>query len=202
MFYCKDAFEGLATMDALMNAEAAPAAARAQPPRSRDGVGPRRKPARRRSRRQPERSDVRPAPRIPTPPGWGPRVVREMPLEMVFKHLAINELFRLSWGAKNTHGEAWEKLEAEFRQRLERMTPPGDAAKAGCSPQAVYGYWPCQADGNDLVVYEPESLDSRPARKSCCASTSRASLPAITCAWPITLPRSNRARWMWSPCRW
>ncbi len=28
-------------------------------------------------------------------------------------------LFRLSWGAKNTHGEEWEKLQAEFEARLE-----------------------------------------------------------------------------------
>ena len=32
-------------------------------------------------------------------------VVQQMPLEVIFKHLAKNELFRLSWGAKNTHGE-------------------------------------------------------------------------------------------------
>ena len=103
-----------------------------------------------------------------------------MPLEMVFKHLAINELFRLSWGAKNTHGEAWKKLEAEFRQRLDRMTR--QAIQEGwLRPQAVYGYWPCQADGNDLIVYDPESVNerARAARRSCCASTSPASLLAI-----------------------
>jgi 5-methyltetrahydrofolate--homocysteine methyltransferase len=27
-------------------------------------------------------------------------------------------------------------------------------------PQGVYGYWPCQADGNDLVIYDPQSLGS------------------------------------------
>ncbi len=61
---------------------------------------------------------------MPLPAGltWGPRVVRSMPLEMVFQHLAKNELFRLSWGAKNTHGEEWERLQAEFEARLERMT--------------------------------------------------------------------------------
>ena len=45
-----------------------------------------------------------------------------MPLEIVFKHLYKNELFRRSWGAKNTHGTEWEHLQAEFEARLERMT--------------------------------------------------------------------------------
>ena len=106
-----------------------------------------------------QRSDVPLASHIPTPAGWGPRVVHQMPLELVFKHLPLNELFRLSWGAKNTHGEAWQKLEAEYRQRLDVMTR--EAIQEGwLRPQAVYGYWPCQADQNDLIVYEPESLKS------------------------------------------
>ena len=25
-------------------------------------------------------------------------------------------------------------------------------------PQGVYGYWPAQSDGNDLVIYDPGSL--------------------------------------------
>lgn len=155
VFYCKDAFEGLSTMDALVNeterlkllelirreserelGRTTSQAITEAPPR--------------------QRSNVRPAPRIPTPPGWGPRVVRDMPLEIVFKHLAINELFRLSWGAKNTHGAEWEKLETQFRERLDRMTR--EAIKEGwLKPQAVYGYWPCQAEGDALVIYAPET---------------------------------------------
>ena len=49
------------------------------------------------------------------------RVVKNMPLEIVLTHLNINELYRLSWGAKNTHGEEWEKLKAEFDARLDKM---------------------------------------------------------------------------------
>jgi 5-methyltetrahydrofolate--homocysteine methyltransferase len=82
-----------------------------------------------------------------------------MPLELVFKHLPINELFRLSWGAKNTHGDAWTKLEAEFRQRLDRMTRQV-ISEGWLKPQAVYGYWPCQSQGNDLIVFSPESMQN------------------------------------------
>jgi 5-methyltetrahydrofolate--homocysteine methyltransferase len=95
---------------------------------------------------------------LPQPPDWGPRVVRDMPLEMVGEHLSINELYRLSWGAKNTHGDEWKKLKAEFDQRLQRMRK--QAEKEGwLTPQGVYGYWPCQSEGDSLLVYDPDSVD-------------------------------------------
>jgi 5-methyltetrahydrofolate--homocysteine methyltransferase len=76
-----------------------------------------------------------------------------MPLEMVLKHLNINELYRLSWGAKNTHGAEWDKMKKDFDARLAKMTK--DALKEGwLKPQAVYGYFACQADGDDLIIYE------------------------------------------------
>jgi 5-methyltetrahydrofolate--homocysteine methyltransferase len=159
VFYCKDAFEGLATMDSLMDAKQRPALLERNRRESEMELG--------RAAAQPEkqaaetsaRSEIRPAKSLPTPSSWGPRVVRDMPLELVFKHLPINELFRLSWGAKNTHGESWTKLEAEYRERLDRMSRQA-IAEGWLRPQAVYGYWPCQSDGNDLILFVPESLGS------------------------------------------
>jgi 5-methyltetrahydrofolate--homocysteine methyltransferase len=80
-----------------------------------------------------------------------------MPLQTVFQKLNINELFRLSWGAKNSHGDEWVKLQQDFNQRLEKMKK--EAQNEGwLKPQGVFGLFPCQANGNDLLVYEPESL--------------------------------------------
>jgi 5-methyltetrahydrofolate--homocysteine methyltransferase len=77
-----------------------------------------------------------------------------MPLELIFQHLNINELYRLSWGAKNAHGDEWDKLKTEFAGRLERMKHA--ALKEGwLKPQAVYGIFPCQSDGDTLVIYSP-----------------------------------------------
>ncbi|MEN4041466.1 MAG: methionine synthase, partial [Anaerolineaceae bacterium] len=158
VFYCKDAFEGLATIDALMDNKRRPEllerirqeaemelgrAAGTSPERNEPGL----------------RSSIQPARRIPRPPGWGPRLVRSMPLDAVFQHLAKNELFRLSWGAKNTHGEAWIKLQAQYEQRLDKMRRQA-LNEPWLFPQGIYGYWPAQSDGNELVVYAPESLDA------------------------------------------
>lgn len=160
VFYCKDAFEGLQVMDALMDTrererlrerllrEAARALGRQRP------SGPRGRPAGSRK--------VPPAPDIPQPPSWGPRVVREMPLEAVFQHLFKKDLFRLSWGAKNAHGEEWERLQAEFEERLARMQR--EALRHGwLRPRGAYGYWPCQSQGEALLVYDPASVaEGRP----------------------------------------
>jgi 5-methyltetrahydrofolate--homocysteine methyltransferase len=66
-----------------------------------------------------------------------------MPLEMVGEHLSINELYRLSWGAKNAHGEAWEKLKAEFDQRLVRMRKAAEQ-RAGWHPRVCMATGPAR----------------------------------------------------------
>ena len=102
---------------------------------------------------------------IPTPPFWGSRVIREMPLEIVLDHLDIDELYRLQWGAKNTHGDEWTKLKAEFDARLDRMKR--EAIKSGyLKPQAVYGYFPAQSSGEALIVYDPQLYASSNGQKS------------------------------------
>jgi len=161
VFYCKDAFEGLERMGQLVNVDARTAliaetveaahrelergsAASSVKKTSPDG----------------KRSGTLPAARIPTPPFWGVRLIEKMPLVGVFAYLAKNELFRLSWGAKNTQGAAWQKLQAEYEVRLQSMQ--SEAAQNGwLHPQGVYGYWPCQADGDSIIIYDPAAPSSK-----------------------------------------
>jgi 5-methyltetrahydrofolate--homocysteine methyltransferase len=156
VFYCKDAFEGLETMDQLIVPEKREELlARTR----REGdleMG--------RTSQVPEyrktaaRSTVQPEP-INHPLKWGQRVVKDMPLEIVLKQLSLNELYRLSWGAKNAHGAEWEKLKADFAARLTRMSK--EAIKDGwLKPQGVYGYFPCQSDGDELIIYDPAMVDT------------------------------------------
>ncbi|MEA3440288.1 MAG: vitamin B12 dependent-methionine synthase activation domain-containing protein, partial [Chloroflexota bacterium] len=156
VFYCKDAFEGLGVMEDLIDSDKrdallADVQAGAQRELSRiAGVGV--------DSTVKMQSSAQPASSIPQPPSWGARVVREMPLELVFQQLHKNELFRLSWGAKNTRGEAWESLKIEFERRLGLMQM--EALQSGwLKPQGVYGCWPAQSDGDDLVLYDPQSID-------------------------------------------
>jgi 5-methyltetrahydrofolate--homocysteine methyltransferase len=80
-----------------------------------------------------------------------------MPLEVVFDHLSLRELFRLSWGAKNTQGQEWVDLRAKFQQRLKSMRAHA-LTNGWLKPQGVYGFWPVQSDGDALILYEPISV--------------------------------------------
>ncbi len=161
VFYCKDAFEGLERMGQLQNPEArrtliAETIEAAHHDLERGSAAL----AGKKAATPGKRSNTPPAERIPQPPFWGARLIKDLPLDEVFAHLSKNELFRLSWGAKNTQGQAWEKLQAEYEERLRSMQ---QAAKqqGWLHPQAVYGYWPCQTDGDALVLYDPAAPPSK-----------------------------------------
>ncbi len=159
VFYCKDAFEGLETMGQLIDPQRKPALME-QIRKEADMEMGQAVPRTEQSAIRIQRSGVIPAP-IPLPKKLGARVVKDMPLEFIFQHLNVNELYRLSWGAKNTHGAEWEVLKAEFDARLENMKHA--ALKEGwLKPQAVYGIFACQSDGDDLLIYNPESQVGTP----------------------------------------
>ncbi len=156
VFYCKDAFEGLETMDQLIVPEKREELLARTRKEGDMEMG--------RTSQVPEhrkiagRSKIQPEP-VQHPLKWGQRVVQDMPLEIVLKHLSLNELYRLSWGAKNSHGEEWEKLKAEFNARLEKMTKEALRYK-WLKPRGVSGLFPCQSDGDDLIIYNPETVNS------------------------------------------
>jgi 5-methyltetrahydrofolate--homocysteine methyltransferase len=156
VFYCADAFEGLYTMDRLIDSQERETLMREVFRHAAREIGRELK-SKRSVRPTRDAHSVALVEEIPTIPSWGSRVVRDMPLEVIFQYLYKRELFRLSWGAKNARGVKWETLSAEFEERLERMKK--DALQTGwLVPQGVYGYWPAQADGDDLIVYDPDSL--------------------------------------------
>jgi 5-methyltetrahydrofolate--homocysteine methyltransferase len=157
VFYCKDAFEGLETMDDLINPQAREELLDRIHREADVEVGRvAQMPAYRRT--SAPRSNVVPTP-ITRGVNWGQHLVKEMPLEIILKYLSRNELYRLSWGAKNSHGEEWEKLRHEFDARLERMSRAA-LEEGWLKPQGVYGFFPCQSDGDDLIVYTPDAVNS------------------------------------------
>ncbi len=155
VFYCKDAFEGLAVVDQLLDIERHDQFVEEVFTEAYAEVN--RPPRRRRSRGGQVRKTVKDAPTIPTPPFWGSRVITDMPLLIVLQHLHKPELFRLSWGAKNTQGAEWQRLSAEFEDRLMRMSK--DAQQRGTlQPQAVYAYLPVNSSGDDLIVWDANAF--------------------------------------------
>ncbi len=155
VFYCKDAFEGLNVMDQLSD-PARKAALLATVKEKADQEFGKKKVERPVSITE-KTSNVKPAASIPEVTKWGPRVVRDLPLQTVATHLDIKSLYRMNWGGTGLKGEAWEKMQLDFDARRIRMLT--QAQKEGWyKPQAVYGYWPAASEGNDLIVFDPASL--------------------------------------------
>jgi 5-methyltetrahydrofolate--homocysteine methyltransferase len=168
VYYCRDAFEGLDTIDALTDEE------RREPfieKRHREArVLHERELAGSSGAEQPvdsvTRSKVDPNAPIPEPPFWGYKVLdqRHIPLDEVFDSLDLKSLFRLSWGAHKLHGDEYERaVETELMPRLKRMQTEL-RGKQILTPRVVYGYYPCRSEGNDLLVYDPNDFDGTPAR--------------------------------------
>jgi 5-methyltetrahydrofolate--homocysteine methyltransferase len=155
VFYCKDAFEGLAKMDQLVDPEAreslvSKTRADAQSLRERPDTGGDPGPPT-------DDSSVRSAAAtdnpVPEPPFWGVREL-EVPLEEIYPHLDTHVLFKLHWGGRGVKGEDWTRLlRDDFQPRLERMW----REQTYLQPRAVLGYFPCNADGNELIIWDPES---------------------------------------------
>ncbi|HMI72841.1 MAG TPA: vitamin B12 dependent-methionine synthase activation domain-containing protein, partial [Solirubrobacteraceae bacterium] len=156
VFYCKDAFEGLAVMDRLI-----------EPERRAEIVKEVREAAvRLREVGEEEevldttddsvRSAVRTDVAIPEPPFWGVREI-EVDLDEVYPHLDTHVLFKLHWGGRGVKGEAWRKLvDEDFRPRLERMWREATYLH----PRTKLGYFPCYSEGNEVVVVDPDDRET------------------------------------------
>ncbi len=158
VFYCKDAFEGLETMDALQGdaGRREQAIARLLEEARNDAflhgnVG-KDKPQ---GIQGGERSDVSHDHAIPSAPFIGTRVLEDIPLDEVFELLDLDELYRLQWGGRGSGAEYDRMVREEFEPALTRLKAQAKA-EGWLQPKAVYGYFPTQSIGNELVVYEPE----------------------------------------------
>ena len=155
--YARDAFEGLRLMDAVMAVKRGDEGA-ALPERRERRV--------RTSARggdvdpdQPiPRSDVATDAPIPTPPFWGDRIVKGIALADYAQYLDERATFLGQWGLKAARGggPSYEELvETEGRPRLRawlnRVQSEGLLEAA-----VVYGYFPCWAEGEDIVVAHHE----------------------------------------------
>ena len=149
IFYCKDAFEGLNVMDQLVDPNKRSSLQRegAKVPAESTQIDKKTAPS------YVPSHTVPPADFIPSVEPLGVRVKKKLPFEDVAKLISLTELYRLSWGAKHVRGQEWQELKIEFDQRRIRML--AEAQKEGwIKPQAVYGYFPVWADGNDLLVFD------------------------------------------------
>lgn len=170
--YARDAFEGLSLMDRVMTAkrggapvvdaerEAALAARRARREKQRAVV----------RESLPDlhdasvRSDVARDVEVPTPPFFGSRVIKGLPLAEYAALLDERATFLGQWGlrgARGGKGPSYEELvETEGRPRLRYWLDRLTADKV-LEAAVVYGYFPAYSEGNDLVILDENGHSER-----------------------------------------
>ncbi len=162
VFYCKDAFEGLRVLDQVMEARRAGVAL----PEELVGRNIRRERAPKKVA-VPPRLDAAGRPKsdvallspddVPTPPFWGARVVRGISVDEVWPLINEVALFRNQWGftpGDRTPAEYQAFLDETARPVLRSWIERAKAEKV-VTPEVVYGYWPVNSDGDDLIVWDP-----------------------------------------------
>ena len=96
----------------------------------------------------------------PTPPFWGTRILQpeEIPWEEVFWYLDLQALIAGQWQFRKPREQSREEYEAFLQEKVYPILEEWKqriVAEKLLHPQAIYGYFPCQADGNSLHVYDP-----------------------------------------------
>ncbi len=161
VFYCKDAFAGLDTVDALIDA----AARESLVAKIRDEAHELRERPQQEDEGPPTtddsvRSAADPDAPVPEPPFWGAREI-DVDLDEVYPYLDRHVLFKLHWGGRGKKGEEWRRIvegydgDEGFAAKLERMWREQDYLR----PRVRLGYFPCNADGNELVIFDPDDHD-------------------------------------------
>jgi 5-methyltetrahydrofolate--homocysteine methyltransferase len=167
LMYCRDAFDGLHMMDRIMagDADAARDEQRRNELRREELAARAVKP---KETAAPEGPAVAKDNPVPLPPFWGRRTVTDLSPRHLYPFVNEDALFIGQWGFKKKSMSAaeYERLIDETArpvfQRLQRQ-----AEEEGIlSPKVVYGYFPVQARGNDLIVYHVEEFLGEGAGRS------------------------------------
>ena len=165
VFYGKDAFEGLRTMDQLMDLKRT---GRDDPDFGRVPTG--------RAKANPAASDDDAVPvpsRSPSvaadneifkPPFLGSRVVKGVAVDEIAAWINETALFRNQWQFRPEKGgetdEAFkERIRPILRDQLARAKTEGLLV-----PQVVYGFFAANAEGDDIVVWEDDTRSAEQAR--------------------------------------
>ena len=96
------------------------------------------------------------APNIPTPPFWGVRVRKDFDLRELFQYINETALFKNQWQLKTASQQDYLRLVEEKFRPIKNQLEEEIIASGVFDAKVVYGYFPSQSDGNDVVVYDPE----------------------------------------------
>ncbi len=162
VFYAEDAFAGLHVMSDLIDADVT-----VREKRLCDGATVRTfvrpggdiapLPASTSTQRS---SIVHDIPELPQPPFFGVRVRKDFDLDALYGFINETALFKNQWQLKTASATDYVRLvEEKYRPILKELS--AEVKREGWfEPKTVYGWFPAQSDGNDVIVYDPASIPS------------------------------------------
>ena len=103
---------------------------------------------------------------VPIAPFLGSKVETDIDLDVIYPYINKTALFRGQWGFKKgaLSREAFDSLLKDtvepIFERLKTLCKEEQVLR----PKVVYGWWPCNSDGDDVVIYDPEDHNTEIAR--------------------------------------
>ena len=100
----------------------------------------------------------------PTPPFWGTRILQpeDIPIDEALWYLDLQALIAGQWQFRKPKDQSRE----EYNQFLEETVYPilddwkkRVVAENLLHPQIIYGYFPCQSEGNSLHLFDPDLMN-------------------------------------------
>ncbi len=95
---------------------------------------------------------------VPEPPFWGPKTLEKVELKALLPFLNETMVFQFHWGYKKqgrnrAEWKAWAAKEVKpiLNNLVERCEK-----ESILLPQAVYGYWKCASEGDQVVLFEED----------------------------------------------
>ncbi len=103
---------------------------------------------------------------VPRAPFYGSKVETEIDLDVIYPYINETALFRGQWGFKKgaLHREAFNELVEETVKPIFERLKIACKEEGVLSPKVVYGWWPCNSDGDDVVIYDEVNHDLEIAR--------------------------------------
>ncbi|MBD2346687.1 methionine synthase [Anabaena subtropica] len=102
----------------------------------------------------------------PTPPFWGTRLLQpsDIPWEEIFWYMDLQALIAGQWQFRKPKEQSREEYQAFLNEKVYPILENWKQriiAENLLHPQVIYGYFPCQSEGNTLYIYETNSLDAK-----------------------------------------
>ena len=97
---------------------------------------------------------VQQAPNIPQPPFYGVRVRKDFDLNELFRYINHTALFKNQWQLKTASQADYARLVEEKYLPVLHELQKEVVGTGWFEPKVVYGYFACQSEGNDVVLYD------------------------------------------------